>query len=145
VSADREYALRHGVAPTAADVVAVDFDGTIFPFVDIFGAPEPMEGAVDALKAFKEVGFRIVILTSRLSQRWLEESGNFAHAQYKYVANMLDKYGIPWDEITAEKVPAAAYIDDRAIPYSGSQYEWAVIRSTVIFDKQSRDRLEGKA
>lgn len=101
-------------------VVCVDFDGTIKPWSDrMFDFPEPLPFAAQAVRDLKEAGFRIVIFTSRLSQSWLEKmSGGHpgeAYLEHRWhIVSYLEKYDIPFDDITAEKVPAAAYFDDRA-------------------------------
>ena len=111
-------AIARGHPPEAHRVVCVDFDGVLYPFGMLMEAPAPMEGAVRAMQRLRKAGYRIVILTSRLSTLWLRGAGQTAEAKTQYIAGVLDRDGIPWDDITAEKVPAEAYIDDKAIRFN---------------------------
>jgi hypothetical protein len=110
-NADEVIAAGH--PPVAAGTVCVDFDGTIFPF-----------GAVSAVKQLKDRGYRIVIFSSRFSRTWHEHEGwdhEVALAEQKrLVAKALDAHGIPYDDMTAEKIPALAYFDDKAWRADGS-------------------------
>jgi hypothetical protein len=116
-------------SPTAHKVICVDFDATLCPWGELFAEPypEPMPGAVRAMKALREAGYRIVIYTSRFSATWIQAEGQDIKDHAKYVSGFLDHHDIPWDSITAEKIPAVAYIDDRAIHYDGKPGTWAKI------------------
>jgi hypothetical protein len=125
VDADRDFALANGVARMASKVVALDFDGCLYPFVDVYAAPKPHADMVALAKKLKRAGFRIVVFTSRLSPTWLDHSGDDYLTQYTYIVGLLERDGIPFDDVTAEKVPAFAYVDDRAIRYNGNGKEIA--------------------
>jgi len=92
--------------------VCVDFDGVLNDYRGYregYVYPFKPEG-IEFLKQLKEIGFRIVILTSiRLAdvERLLHEDG-------------LDELV---DQITNVKVPAIAYIDDRDITFRGNYDE----------------------
>lgn len=105
--------------PIAEGVVLVDFDGTIVPWGKLDEVPEPLPGAVAALRALKANGYRIGIFTSRLSATWHRAEGRDpivgAAQQSLTVRDVLQKHGIPFDFITAEKVPAVLYLDDKAM------------------------------
>lgn len=113
-----------------AKTVCVDFDGTIFPWGPLMEEHPPFAGVRGALLALREYGYRIVVLTSRLSPEWWqaeafqrkEDMFIFGQEQVEYVHKLLNKHGIPYDEITAEKVPALAYFDDRAVHVEGKPY-----------------------
>ena len=105
----------------AKDVVYVDYDGTIIQWADIDEEnPKLQPGVVEAMKALKNAGKRIVIFTSRLSYKWLQSEGRTEWEQYHHVRDVLAKNGIPFDDITGEKAPAEAYIDDMAIGFRGN-------------------------
>lgn len=118
--------MRHA-PPSAKRVVCVDFDGTIAPWGKLFDLPEPFPGVADAMRALRSAGYRIVILTSRLSEAW--QDADHLHFGFsdpiafdienrEYVRSYLRRYNIPWDDITAEKIPAVAYFDDHAVHVS---------------------------
>lgn len=129
-----DYGVENGHSPLAANVVCVDFDGTLYPWGPLFSRAEPNPGAVEAVKRMKEAGFRIVIFTSRLSPTWCFSEHESLTGQYNYIQDILLRDGIPFDDITSEKVPAVAYIDDKAIVYRGDpgEEEWGQIAEHVI-------------
>lgn len=104
--------------------VCVDFDGTIIPWGDLNVETEPFPGVCAAMQQLRMAEFRIFIFTSRMSKRWWKlaykeqgfpNSQSFGASQKLYIMKFLEKWAIPYDEITAEKVPALVYFDDRAI------------------------------
>jgi hypothetical protein len=119
--------------PVAHNTICVDFDGTIFQWGDIYAQTPPFEGCVEVIRNLRKQGWYIVIFTSRMSPTWWASEGwDFEEAerrQYDFVAHRLVDYGIPFDRITAEKVPAEYYIDDKAIRFEG---DWFKIRGKVL-------------
>lgn len=113
---------RNGHPPVAEGVVCVDFDGTIAPFGDLFGYPEPLPGAKDFLVMLRKKGYTIVIFTSRLSTVWHRHEGRDPargiFEQVEYLRKYCEMYGLDVDSVTAEKIPAEAYIDDKAIEFT---------------------------
>lgn len=110
-------------------LVAIDYDGVIVPFTSVLTDLDqpPFPGVVEATRALKEKGYEIIILTSRLSSYWWNKDYKyfgaanpeaFGEAQTQYVTDYLLKWGIPFDLITAEKLPCLVYFDDRAIKIS---------------------------
>lgn len=114
------------VAPSAARVACIDLDATIIPWGPLTSLRRPFPGAVEAMKAMKIDGWTIVVLTSRLSRTWWKAEAAargmdptvFGREQTTFVKGLLERYGVPYDRITAEKVPAAVYFDDKAIHVS---------------------------
>ncbi len=104
--------------------VAIDFDNTIAPWGPLFDLDPPFPGVVDAMTDLRAAGYRIIILTSRLSPTWwqngcykfdYQDPDAFGEANVSYVVDYLQYWKIPFDHITSEKVQADAYFDDRAI------------------------------
>lgn len=129
-----EYAVANGHPPVARRTICVDFDSTIIPWgQSMFDDSDPLPGAAEAIREWKKRGFRIIIFTSRLSRTWWKAEGwDFKEAQVEqmdYIIGILDKHGIPYDGMTAEKIPAIAYIDDKAIEFTGDN--WAEIQERV--------------
>jgi hypothetical protein len=132
------YALSAGHPPSASRRVLVDFDKTIRPWGDLVAFVEPLEGAVEAMRSLNRAGFEIIILTSRMSSTWWhDEAGRrgvdvakFAAEQTAYVLEYLHRFGIPFDEVTAEKMPALAFFDDTAVRVSP---EYPLARAVADF------------
>jgi hypothetical protein len=118
-----DMAIDAGHPPSAEGWVCVDFDGTLYPFGYLLDGPEPLQGAVAAMMALRNEGFKIAIYTSRLSPSWYRSEGwdrNEAEMeQFAYISQILTRDGIPFDKITCEKIPAIAYIDDKAVEFKG--------------------------
>lgn len=118
--------IKEGIPPSARKIALIDFDGTLFAFGDLYANKPPLDGCGTVVKALKQLGFTIVIFTSRMSQTWHRAEGwdheEASAREYEYVARMLEENSIPYDLITAEKMPAQVYIDDRAIGFRG---DWA--------------------
>jgi hypothetical protein len=94
----------------------IDFDGVIHDYK--FGwnngiINDMIPGADIAIQKLKNMGFEIVIFTTRVSPSFNQ---NYEEEEMK-VAEFLDSKNIPFDNITAEKLPAVAYIDDHAIEF----------------------------
>jgi hypothetical protein len=94
--------------------VAVDFDGVLHayttPWIDAATIPDPpVDGAIEWLHEISE-RFDVVILTTR---------GRTPEGCAAVLA-WLEEHGAPAPElVTAEKVPALIYLDDRAIRFEG--------------------------
>jgi hypothetical protein len=121
---DAQAVIDAGHPPVARRVVCVDFDGTIFPFGNLFNVnAQPIPGAVGAMRALKEAGYHIVVFSSRFSAAWHRHEG-WDHVvamreQAEFCEAMLDRWQIPFDDFTAEKIPAEAYFDDKAYRAEG--------------------------
>lgn len=121
---NRNFGLQNGVSPIGAKTVAIDFDATIVPWDDLFSYPQPLPGAAEAIRSLKAAGYRIVVLTSRLSSTWCKAEDESPLAHRQYIEALLKTWDIPFDEITGDKVPAIAYIDDRAVEFTG---DWSAV------------------
>ena len=119
---DDEYAQENGHPPCAAETVCIDFDGTICPWGPLMEDRPPFCGVKDALRALAMQDYRIVILTSRLSPTWWAAEAEvrgvkplaFGAEQIQFVTDYMARWGLPYDALTCEKVPALAYLDDKA-------------------------------
>jgi hypothetical protein len=96
--------------------VLIDFDGPIHKYSKGFGNgeiyDEPTEGAKEFIDSIKE-DYEIVIFTARGS------SGDLGTITKTDIAYWLTDFGIHFDDISSEKSPAVAYIDDKAIEFKG--------------------------
>lgn len=122
----RKIVLDETIPPVARGIISIDFDGTIVPWGDLFAMKTAFPGIPELAVKLKELGFTIVILTSRMSPSWWAAEGwdqeEAREEQLAYVISVLNQNGIPFDRITAEKIPCMAYIDDKAIGFRG---DWA--------------------
>lgn len=88
-------------------VVSIDFDGVLAEYdgwkgEEVFGVP--IAGAKEFVSRLIRTGYTPVVYTVR------EVSG---------VQNWLSEYEFPEIEITKEKVPSVAYVDDRCVKFDG--------------------------
>jgi len=103
--------------------LAIDFDGTICK-KQAYGLgviwQKPNEGAVEHITKLRKDGYNIVIYTVRLSP---DRNGNKAEIETKRqrIADWMELYEIPYDDIVGYKPDAIAYIDDRAIRFTNWQ------------------------
>jgi len=82
---------------------------------------DPFDGARDAINWLKNNGYEIVIFTTRASSGNAAETGDDEKKQITKVQAWLKHHDIYFDKITADKLGADFYIDDKAIPiYNGN-------------------------
>jgi len=128
----RQFFLSKGHPPVADRTICVDFDQTLYPYGELYGDQEPLPGAVAAMQQFRDAGLKIVIFTSRLSPVWWSAEGwdhsEAERLQRVYITSKLNHDGIPFDKLTGEKIPAIAYIDDKAVEFKNN---WAEVAERV--------------
>jgi hypothetical protein len=98
----------------------IDLDGTIHKYskgyLDGSIYDDPFKGAREVIDWLKNQGYEIVIFTTRASRENALAMGDDHEKQIANVGTWLTDHGIYYDRITAEKIAADFYIDDRAIP-----------------------------
>lgn len=128
--------MTDNIPPVAHRVICIDFDGTIFEWGDMYEKTQPFDGVVEFMSELYAQGWKIVIFTSRLSPTWWKAEGweprEALGEQIEFITRRLSKAGIPFHQITCEKVPAEFYIDDKAIRYSNKPGEWRKIKRKVL-------------
>ena len=95
------------------ETVVFDFDGVIHsyksPWQGADGIPDPpVEGIREAIADIRKL-YNVVVVSTRC----------IVPEGMKAVKDYLEKTGIEVDAVLAEKPPAVAYIDDRAICFDG--------------------------
>ena len=99
--------------------VMIDLDGTIHKYSKGFqdGSiyDQPFQGAKDVIDWLKEKGYEIVIFSTRASEENAKETGDDHVKQIQNIQTWLTSHNIYYDRVTAEKIFADFYIDDRAI------------------------------
>jgi len=76
---------------------------------------DPIPGAKEVIDWLKSKGYEIVIFTTRASAENAKEHGQNLNDQIQGVENWLSNNNIYYDRVTAEKLNADFYIDDKAI------------------------------
>jgi hypothetical protein len=98
-------------------VVAVDFDGVMHSYTSGWTGHEPVDppepGARDFVQWLLAQGLEIVVVSARAA----------APGGAQAIRDWLALHGFPPLRVTDQKVRAAAYIDDRAVPYVGGDWE----------------------
>ena len=87
------------------------------------------DGAKEVIDWLKQNGYEIVIFTTRASEENADENGGDHKAQIKKVGKWLKDKGIYFDRITAEKLAADFYIDDKAIHISNG--DWKTVLKVI--------------
>lgn len=102
-------------------IIMIDFDGVIHKYSEGFKDGTiydiPIKNVKGAIRAFRNKGFKVIIFTARLSEKYhdLDSVNN----QKEMIEEWLEKHGIEVDGMTTEKLPALIYIDDRGFRFSG--------------------------
>jgi hypothetical protein len=110
---------NENVTSTKVRRAMIDLDGTIHKYSKgwsdgtIYDTPIP--GAKKVIEWLKSKGFEIVIFTTRASVENAKEYGQDVSDQIQMVENWLSNNDIYYDRVTAEKLNADFYIDDKAI------------------------------
>jgi len=117
----------------------VDLDGTIHKYSKGFQDGSiydpPFEGAKEVIDWLKNEGYEIVIFTTRASEENALETGDDVKTQINNIETWLTNHNIYYDRVTAEKLAAEFYIDDRAINIKNGN--WKDVK------KEIQNRMEG--
>lgn len=121
--------------------VLIDFDGVIHKYSkgihDQTLYDGPVDGAKDFIDSIKDK-YRIVVFTARLSGF---ENTKCSSVTTEDIAKWMDKYDIHYDEITCQKLPAVAYIDDMCIEFS-TNLGWDYVKGNLaILDRIARRQI----
>lgn len=108
--------------------ICFDFDGVVHHYSkgyhdgSLYDNPTP--GVKELINKLKE-NYEIIIWTARLQSSL---KGYKSSTDQNIVEEWLEKHDIYYDFITNEKVPAIAYIDDRAIEFKG---DWDYVEKRI--------------
>ena len=97
---------------------------------------EPFKGAREAIKWLKDNGYEIVIFTTRASPGNAIEMGGDEKHEIAKVKAWLKHHDIYFDRVTADKIAADFYIDDKAIPIHNGNWDAVlkVIKKRMKYD-----------
>lgn len=119
----------------------IDLDGTIHKYSKGFQDgtiyDDPFNGARQVIDWLKNQGYEIVIFTTRASAESSKEFGDNHIDQIKNVENWLSNNNIYYDRVTAEKLAADFYIDDKAITIKDGNWNGVLkaIKSRLKFSR----------
>src|SRR5574344_168559 len=103
----------------AARKIVIDLDDTISRTVDgKYGESVPVASVVDALRRYRNEGYRIVILSSRNMRTYSGNIGEITIHTVPTILEFLKKYDIPCDELVMGKPwcgRGGFYVDDRTV------------------------------
>ncbi len=106
--------------PPRSLTIVVDLDDTLIQYSESEGL-SPIPGAAQALKELRSQGHRIVIYTCRF---YIARTKGKLKEESLFVMQLLNDFGIEFDELHLEDKPIADYyIDDRAIQFKGNWQE----------------------
>lgn len=129
--------------------IAVDLDGVITEYVEpwtgINHFGDPIPGAVESLKKLQELGYKIVVYTTRNNSLAHHNGGTNALELTALVQNHLEKHGIPYDYISLFKPLARIYVDDRAVRFFDWDTTMKNIKNLEVSRLMDRARLLQKA
>lgn len=112
---------------TNKKTIVFDLDGVIHEYSNGYGTGELgniIPGAAEALHQLTSNGFNVVICTTRLAASWFSTHKKQDEMKVK-IADWLARneifQGSHYHDLTGEKVPAIAYVDDRGIRFTNWQ------------------------
>lgn len=130
--------------------IAIDFDGVIHKYSkgwqDGSCYDGPVDGCFDMINKFIDAGYSVFILSTRNAKqivRWMKEHtyetdyehngmgadpGDYRYPKYNFTVKRIPFWKKFWDKknvvgVTKRKLPAAVYIDDRALRFDGNWQE----------------------
>lgn len=129
--------------------IAVDLDGVITTYVEpwtgIHHFGEPMPGAAESMKKLQDLGYKLVVYTTRNNSLARHNGGANALELTALVQMQLEKQGIPYDYISLFKPLARIYIDDRAVRFTNWEQTMKIIRNLEVSRLVERAKLLEKA
>lgn len=105
----------------AGKIVAIDFDATLCEYTTWTGVQptgQPITGAVAFVRWLLQQHALPVVYSCRAA----------APGGKKAISDWLAHHGFPPLIVTAEKVRAVGYVDDRAVPFAG---DWDEVKSSL--------------
>jgi len=111
----------------------IDLDGTIHKYSQGYSDgsiyDDAFDGAREVIKWLKNNGYEIVIFTTRASKENAITTGNDIQEEIDKVSDWLITNNIYFDRITAEKLAADFYIDDKAINIENG--DWFTVLNVI--------------
>lgn len=120
--------------------IAIDFDGVLHSYTSGWKGPgiipdPPVPGMADACHQMIQAGFEVVVMSSRARHQPAAMA----------MASWLINHGFPPMKITAEKVPAEVYIDDRGYRFNGDAQAVLAFVQTSMRPWNKGEQIPGEA
>ena len=122
--------------------ICIDLDGVVCQLKQAgqtYSELEPVAGAVDKLRALKQSGHTIILLTARHMKTCDGNVGLVIARQGKVTLDWLARHDIPYDELHFGKPWAELYIDDNAFRFES----WDAIAGDGSSLPVSSEKLSG--
>ncbi len=144
--------------------IAIDFDGVIHKYSKGWQDGKcydvPVDGVFKAIRLFMDAGYSVFIFSTRDAKqivRWMKENtyetdyeyngmggdpGDYRYPKFGFTVEKIPFWKKFWNKqnvigVTKRKLPAACYIDDRAITFEGN---WEAMYDRVQFFKTYQER-----
>lgn len=124
--------VHPGLSLKKRHTVAIDFDKTIHAEGPNHEYGPPVRGAKDALEAFKDSGFDIVIASCR---------AGFSPDEPSKMEAWLKDNQIPFDKVTSEKPLAHLYIDDKGLRFEGDWKKTLEVALPILAAARDKKKL----
>jgi capsule biosynthesis phosphatase len=101
--------------------LCIDLDGVVCELKkpgEDYSQVKPIAGAVEKLRALRNAGHYIILMTARHMKTCSGNVGMVLARQGKVTLDWLEKHGIEYDELHFGKPHADLYIDDNAVRFS---------------------------
>lgn len=124
--------------------IVIDLDGTLTVDSEASYPNKPINTAVlDALKKYKNQGFRIVIFTARNMRTYKGNVGEINIHTLPGIIRWLDENQVPYDEVVVGKPWCGLdgfYVDDKAIrPSEFASMTYEEIKILLANENPNRD------
>lgn len=119
--------------------ICVDLDGVVCRLRDpdqTYAELEPVPGAIEKLRALRDAGHYVILLTARHMQTCEGNVGQVVARQGLTTMQWLDRHGIEYDELHFGKPHADVYLDDNAVRFES----WDAIAADGSSFPTSRER-----
>jgi len=111
-------------------IVSIDFDGVLSEYDGWKGESVlgmPIAGGLEFILRLMRTGYTPVVFTVR---------------DASYVRDWLSKHNFPDIDVTREKVPSVAYIDDRCVRFDGDFTKFSEeLRRFDVYWRKKEDRI----
>jgi capsule biosynthesis phosphatase len=118
--------------------ISVDLDGTICKnkvLGQSYEHVEPIEGAIETLKLFKERGYYVIINTARNMVTLNGNVGKINKYQMPIILDWLRKYDVPYDELVVGKPHVDFFLDDKSIEFKG---DWEEMNQRMLLEENKK-------